>query len=105
MNRIFSILTELTKNIYFCFYHTIQTIAFLAHLKESGEQGKHLIVVPSSTLDNWRKELDTWAPGLKLVTYWGAQDERRHLRLQLVTDELECDIIEERVVFKNMAFT
>merc|ERR1719275_331780 len=44
---------------------TIQTIAFLAHLKESGEQGKHLIVVPSSTMDNWRKELDTWAPGLK----------------------------------------
>ena len=95
---------------------TIQTIAFLAHLKESGEQGKHLIVVPSSTLDNWRKELDTWAPGLKLVTYWGAQDERRHLRLQLVTDELEYDIIlttynmvissaEDRVLFKKMAFT
>jgi len=95
---------------------TIQTIAFLAHLKESGEEGKHLIVVPSSTMDNWRKELDTWAPGLKLVTYWGAQDERRHLRLQLVQDELEYDIIlttynmvissaEDRVLFKKMAFT
>merc|ERR1719500_1153859 len=35
---------------------TIQTIAFLAHLKESGEQGKHLIVVPSSTMENWRIE-------------------------------------------------
>ena len=95
---------------------TIQTIAFLAHLKESGEEGPHLIVVPSSTMDNWRKELDTWAPGLKVVTYWGAQDERRHLRLQLVQDELEYDIIlttynmvissaEDRVLFKKMAFT
>ena len=36
---------------------TIQTIAFLAHLKETGEEGPHLIVVPSSTMDNWRKEL------------------------------------------------
>ena len=95
---------------------TIQTIAFLTHLKETGEEGPHLIVVPSSTMDNWRKELDTWAPGLKLVTYWGAQDERRHLRLQLVQDELEYDIIlttynmvissaEDRVLFKKMAFT
>ena len=97
---------------------TIQTIAFLAHLKETGAdpEEKHLIVVPSSTMDNWRKELDTWAPGLKVVTYWGAQDERRHLRLQLVQDELEYDIIlttynmvissaEDRVLFKKMAFT
>merc|ERR1739838_730926 len=63
---------------------TIQTIAFLAHLQERGEEGPHLIVVPSSTMDNWRKELELWAPDIKVVTYWGAQDERRHLRLQLV---------------------
>jgi SWI/SNF-related matrix-associated actin-dependent regulator 1 of chromatin subfamily A len=29
---------------------TIQTIAFLAHLKEMGDEGPHLIIVPSSTL-------------------------------------------------------
>ncbi len=30
---------------------TIQAIAFLAHLKEAGEsKGKHLIIVPSSTM-------------------------------------------------------
>jgi len=94
---------------------TIQTIAFLAHLKETGEEGPHLIVVPSSTMDNWRKELATWAPEIKLVTYWGSQDERRHLRLQLVQDELQYDVIlttynmvissaEDRVLFKKMQF-
>ena len=72
---------------------TIQTIAFLAHLKETGEEGPHLIVVPSSTMDNWRKELELWAPGIEVVTYWGSQDERRHLRLQLVQDELQYDVI------------
>jgi len=94
---------------------TIQTIAFLAHLKEMGEEGPHLIVVPSSTLENWRKELELWAPDIKIVTYWGAQDERRHLRLQLVQDELDYDVIlttynmvisspEDRVLFKKMEF-
>ena len=94
---------------------TIQTIAFLAHLKEMGEEGPHLIVVPSSTLENWRKELELWAPGINIVTYWGAQDERRHLRLQLVQDELDYDVIlttynmvisspEDRVLFKKMQF-
>jgi len=94
---------------------TIQTIAFLAHLQERGEEGPHLIVVPSSTMDNWRKELELWAPDIKVVTYWGAQDERRHLRLQLVQDELNYDVIlttynmvissaEDRVLFKKMQF-
>lgn len=36
---------------------TIQVIAFLAYLKESGRaKYPHLIVVPSSTLDNWDQE-------------------------------------------------
>ena len=29
---------------------TIQAIAFLAHLKETGDRGPHLIIVPSSTM-------------------------------------------------------
>ena len=32
---------------------TIQAIAFLAHLKEMGDEGPHLIIVPSSTMENW----------------------------------------------------
>ncbi|TRY86529.1 hypothetical protein DNTS_010147 [Danionella cerebrum] len=36
---------------------TIQAIAFLAHLYENGIKGPHLITVPSSTLDNWVREL------------------------------------------------
>lgn len=36
---------------------TIQVIAFLAYLKESGKaKYPHLVVVPSSTLDNWDQE-------------------------------------------------
>ena len=52
---------------------TIQAIAFLAHLKEVGDEGPHLIIVPSSTMDNWQKELATWCPTLKVLNYYGSQ--------------------------------
>jgi len=94
---------------------TIQTIAFLAHLKEMGDGGPHLIVVPSSTLENWRKELELWAPDIEVIVYWGSQDERRSLRTDLVQDEIDYDVIlttynmvisspEDRVLFKKMEF-
>ncbi|CAG8158059.1 unnamed protein product [Penicillium olsonii] len=35
---------------------TCQVIAFLAHLYETGDKGPHLIVVPSSTIENWLRE-------------------------------------------------
>ena len=63
----------------------IQSIAFLAHLKEMGDEGPHLIIVPSSTMENWRIELGKWCPSLKILNYYGQQDERRSMRLQVET--------------------
>lgn len=60
---------------------TIQVIAFLAYLKENGlSKGAHLIVVPSSTLDNWEAEISKWCPSLIVEKYHGSQDERRRMR-------------------------
>ncbi|KAL7739474.1 hypothetical protein ACLKA6_011336 [Drosophila palustris] len=60
---------------------TIQVIAFLAYLKENGlSRGAHLIVVPSSTLDNWEAEMAKWCPSLVVEKYHGSQDERRRMR-------------------------
>lgn len=61
---------------------TIQVIAFLAWLKEN-DLIKHpqLIVVPSSTLDNWDNELRKWCPELIVMKYYGGQDERRMIRI------------------------
>jgi len=94
---------------------TIQSIAFLAHLKELGDEGPHLIIVPSSTMDNWQKELSLWSPNLKVLNYYGAQDERRHMRLQIVQEEVEYDVIlttynmvissaDDRVLFRRLDF-
>lgn len=61
---------------------TVQVIAFLAHLKETGAaKGTHLIVVPSSTLDNWRAEFERWCPSLEVFVYYGSTEERRMVRI------------------------
>ncbi|KAL1451697.1 hypothetical protein WDU94_006052 [Cyamophila willieti] len=60
---------------------TIQTISLLAHLAcEKGIWGPHLIVVPTSVLLNWEMELKKWAPGFKVLTYYGSIKERKAKR-------------------------
>ncbi|KAL0107362.1 hypothetical protein PUN28_015725 [Cardiocondyla obscurior] len=97
---------------------TVQVIAFLTYLKEAGlldeKDGPHLIVVPSSTMENWLDELERWSPTLKVVQYYGSQDERREMRMGwrngdlddvdilLTTYSLVCSTPEERRLFRVM---
>lgn len=62
---------------------TIQVIAFLAHLKEHGMRGPHMIFVPASTLENWTREFERFAPEIDVQTYYGTQSERAGLRSHL----------------------
>ncbi|RPJ07409.1 MAG: DEAD/DEAH box helicase [Spirochaetaceae bacterium] len=43
---------------------TVQIISFLLARKESGEKKPHLVVVPTSLLENWKNELSRFAPTL-----------------------------------------
>ncbi|XP_046393436.1 SWI/SNF-related matrix-associated actin-dependent regulator of chromatin subfamily A containing DEAD/H box 1 homolog [Ischnura elegans] len=98
---------------------TIQVIAFLAHLKEramkksdsggesdeevdtilkqddyNSEARTHLIVVPSSTLENWMNELDKWCPSLTIVAYYGSQEERQQIRYRWLQEGFDgVDVI------------
>lgn len=60
-----------------------QVISFLAHLLEKNEDGPHLIVVPSSTLENWLREFEKFCPKIRAVPYYGSQAEREELRYTL----------------------
>lgn len=60
---------------------TIQSISLLCHLFENeGIHGPFLIVTPSSTLHNWSKELERFAPTFKVLNYWGNIHERKDMR-------------------------
>ncbi|KAL4078452.1 SNF2 family N-terminal domain-containing protein [Scleroderma yunnanense] len=62
---------------------TIQVISFFAHLKEKGGLGPHLVVVPSSTLENWCREFARFAPSISIQTYYAGKEERPALRQTL----------------------
>ncbi|KAJ3314921.1 hypothetical protein HDU76_002320 [Blyttiomyces sp. JEL0837] len=62
---------------------TAQVIAFLSLLYEKGTKGPHLIIVPSSTIENWMREFEKWSPKLEVNAYYGNQEERGHLRYDL----------------------
>ncbi|XP_076126543.1 SWI/SNF-related matrix-associated actin-dependent regulator of chromatin subfamily A containing DEAD/H box 1A [Alosa pseudoharengus] len=72
---------------------TVQAIAFLAHLYQQGITGPHLITVPSSTLDNWVRELKVWCPTLKVLVYCGSIDDRKYLRRDILDRQVDFNVI------------
>lgn len=60
---------------------TIQTISLLAYLAcEKHNWGPHLIIVPTSVLLNWEMEFKRFAPGFKVLTYYGSPQQRKEKR-------------------------
>jgi SWI/SNF-related matrix-associated actin-dependent regulator 1 of chromatin subfamily A len=72
---------------------TAQVITFLSYLLEQGETGPHLIVVPTTTLDNWIRELERFGPKLKVLIYQGTQAERAELQEMYPYDDFEFNVI------------
>ncbi|XP_019557394.3 chromodomain-helicase-DNA-binding protein Mi-2 homolog [Aedes albopictus] len=60
---------------------TIQTATFLYSLYKEGHcRGPFLVAVPLSTIINWEREFETWAPDLYCITYVGDKDSRAIIR-------------------------
>ncbi|KAK3918897.1 Chromodomain-helicase-DNA-binding protein 4 [Frankliniella fusca] len=60
---------------------TIQTITFLYSLYKEGHcKGPFLVSAPLSTIINWEREFEVWAPDFYVVTYVGDKDSRAVIR-------------------------
>lgn len=82
---------------------TVQTISFLLLLedlskKQQAQQqtssarvcgGPHLVVVPASVLNNWKREFAWIAPSLRIVVYHGAKEDRLDLQDSLSADDFD----------------
>jgi SNF2 family DNA or RNA helicase len=62
---------------------TIQSISILAlvdsFMSESdrlNRRSHHIIIVPKVTLGKWNKEIQQWAPSLRLFQFYGTGEER-----------------------------
>lgn len=67
---------------------TLQTISFLGYLRHMlGILGPHLVIVPKSTLDNWKREFARWTPEVNVLVLQGAKDQRQELINERLVDE------------------
>jgi SNF2 family DNA or RNA helicase len=64
---------------------TIQALAYLAYLKDVKKtRGKHIIIVPLSTVGNWKKELDKWLPSLDSVVLYNIGELRDECLIEYI---------------------
>jgi len=58
----------------------VQTVAMISWLHAEFSRGPFLVCVPLSTLSNWEREFNKWAPQLNCVCYHGSADARQQCR-------------------------
>lgn len=56
---------------------TIQVIGLFATLIQYHRCWPFLVVAPNPTCPNWRREIRSWAPSIRVVTYFGSQSARK----------------------------
>ncbi|KAK8019400.1 chromatin remodelling complex atpase chain isw1 [Apiospora arundinis] len=67
---------------------TLQTISFLGYLRHIMDiKGPHLVIVPKSTLDNWKREFERWTPEVNVLVLQGAKEERHTLMNERLVDD------------------
>lgn len=76
---------------------TIQIIGFIATLVQEHNTFPFLVVVPNSTCPNWRREIKRWAPGLRVVAYYGSKESRelayKHEMFPDNSKDLRCHVV------------
>lgn len=71
---------------------TIQTVTFLYSLYKEGHcKGPFLVSVPLSTIINWEREFELWAPDFYCITYVGDKDSRAVIRENELSFEEGCN--------------
>ncbi|KAL3234823.1 ISWI chromatin-remodeling complex ATPase ISW2 [Nakaseomyces bracarensis] len=72
---------------------TLQTISFLGYLRYvKNIDGPFLVIVPKSTLDNWRREFFKWTPDVSTVVLQGNKEQRQDI-LQNIVLEARFDVL------------
>lgn len=76
---------------------TVQAISLIASLHSRGCARPHLIVVPLSTLLNWEREFQKWAPHLNVINYSGNAAERQVIYRHEILVSAKGKAIHERI--------
>lgn len=82
---------------------TLQTISFLGYMRYiKGIDGPFIIIVPKSTLDNWKREFQKWTPDVNVLVLHGNKDERNEvIKNRLLTADFDVLITSFEVVIRE----
>jgi SNF2 family DNA or RNA helicase len=67
---------------------TVQTIALLLHQKDRELNKPSIIICPTSVVSNWRREIERFAPALRVMVHHGAEREKQHFARQAARHDL-----------------
>lgn len=71
---------------------TLQTIGLIAALRQEGQRGPCLVVVPLSVLSNWMAEFQRFCPSLRAVRMHGPRSERERIKSDELRDQ-DFDVV------------
>ena len=81
---------------------TIQTIALFCYLMEHKQNfGPFLVIVPLSTLSNWKLEFEKWAPSIKKIIYKGSPQQRKEIAKYLKNNKSNVCLTTYEFVMKD----
>ncbi len=67
---------------------SIETLAFLLHQRSAGEAKPSIIICPTSVVSNWRREVERFAPSLRVLVHHGAEREKANFAEQAAQHDL-----------------
>jgi len=82
---------------------TLQTISLLGYMKHyRNTPGPHMVIVPKSTLANWRNEFERWCPSMRAVCLIGDQATRSaFIRETLMPGEWDVCITSYEMIIRE----
>ena len=82
---------------------TIQSIAFIAHLKATSRLKLALIIVPLSLSKNWTDEFARFAPSINQVEFYGSRSDREQQKRDIEAGLEHLDVIVTTIETFNAA--
>lgn len=84
---------------------TCQTISLLLYISAAlGKKGPFLVVSPLSVMENWRKEMESFAPSLKVLCYQGDKDRRAEIQQDAKTKDFNVLLTTYEMCLRDALF-
>lgn len=84
---------------------TCQSISLLLYVRGAlGEKGPFLILSPLSVMENWRQEMERFAPSLNVLCYYGSKEKRIEIQEDVRNSDFHVLLTTYEMCLKDSSF-